>query len=258
MRRFWTNEENELLINNYRRGAEYCATMLDRSVKAVYAQASKLGLSVDRHIVSDEDLITEIKSLHKLGYSDQAICKAVVEKFGLSVDRHRVSKLRRSIGLDSGKTSEFQRANVSKKTKEQLKAHGLKSLADYRVNNWNKWKRDLGWPESLTVRAVQALEVFWSLGPGVPITRLQLCAAMGFVPKKRTDPPSNAKGGTVMAELARAGFIGIVRKGVPGKFNNKPQSFYYLKHGVAPSGRIENANGKQAISNPQRPNDMAG
>jgi len=258
VRRFWTEDENKLLIDNYCQGAEFCAEKLDRSVRAVYAQAFKLGLSCDRNIVSDEDLIAEIRALHKLGYSDQAICKAVVEKFKLGVDRHRVSKLRRSIGLDSGKTSEFQRANVAQKTKEQLKAQGLTSLSDYRINNWNKWKRDLGWPETLTVRAIQALEVFWSLGPGVPITRLQLCAAMGFIPKKRTDPHSNAKGGTVMAELARAGFIGTVRNGVSSHLTkkNKAQSFYYLKHGVAPNGRI--ADGQQANGNTQRPDELAG
>lgn len=241
----WTKREISIVVEHYHaKGADWCSRATGRTASSVYQLADRLGLMKRHNFLTESQIIKAIKLLHPKGYSDSEVKTWLEKKHKKGTDRHRIGRIRRSLGLLPNTLSKRRRSLVAKRTKAQLEAAGLESLSSLRINQWNKWKRSLGWPEELTVRAVQSLEAFWQLGPGVPVTRLQLCRLIGYRPRKRTDPPSNAKGGTVMAELTRAGFIAASRRGVPGKVSGKrdhrgkpvPVTFYYLKHGVKPDG----------------------
>ena len=211
-RRMWSAEADQFLIQFYReRGAAWCAGLANVSKLSVYQRAHHLGLSRNHNHASDEQIKQAIRSMHPRGLTDTEIATAIAAEHKSGVDRHRVGVIRKAMGLASNKVSDHMRQRVAVKTREQIAKAGLNSLADVRTERFNQWKRGLGWPDSLTVRAVQALEMFFQHGP---LTRVQLCDLLGVSSRKRTAPTSNAKGGTVLAELAAAGLICRVRKGV--------------------------------------------
>ena len=242
-RRPWEDYEDEYLRRYYKRGEsmEAIRSNLDRTAASIYRRVRLLGIQEPISFLSDAELIEEIKRRHPEGWTDPEICDELKSRTGVSVNRHRVGRLRKRLGLTSNALSPRQRARTSAKTREQVAKAGVSTLAELRLKRWQKWKRDLGWPEELTVRAVQAAELFYRRGP---MTRLQLCAAMGIDPVKslqRIQPTSNAKGGTVLAELQRAGLVMRLPKQVPsGRMRNgivNKVSLYLLCPGVIPNGR---------------------
>jgi hypothetical protein len=209
---FWSDASDAMLRSHYRKhGAQWCAEQLGRSRLSIYQRAAKLGLCEHPKFTSDDELVAVIHELHPLGYTDAEIKQAASERYACKVDRHRVGILRRRLGLPNNAFSSRRRSSVAERTREQLDKAGLSSLGELRKQAFDQWKRDLGWPEGLTVRAVQALELFYRHGQ---LTRIQLCHLMGVSSKKRTAPTSNAPGGTVLGELAQAGLIGRLRKAV--------------------------------------------
>lgn len=260
--RAFTRSEDDYLRTWYGiESVDQIARTLYTSVSAVYRRAAKLGLTHTRNSASDDQILTVLRELHPLGYSDAELVPIIAQRYRTDpTDRHRVGELRRSIGLKSNALSPRRRENVRRKTGEQLAQAGCDSLAQLRNKRWAQWKSDLGWPPQLTVRAVQSLEIFYRHGP---LTRVQLCQLLGVSSKKRTAPISNAKGGTVLAELQAAGLITMVRKAVEVQFEaklhdnpdlspararksvrrirTKHVNLYLLKPGVAPHGRQTDA-----------------
>lgn len=211
IRRPWTDAERATINAQYgTRPASEIAAELGRPLHSIYNMAHKLDRVQRRLCASDDQIVATLRELHPQGYSDSEIMATMEQRFGIAVDRHRIGEIRRRLGLASNKNSVRHRARVSAKTREQLAAAGKESLAQLRLDRWNEWKRSKGWPEHLTVRAVQAMELFYRHGA---LTRVQLCLMLGVDPKKRTAPISNGPGGTVLAELQRAGLITRVRKG---------------------------------------------
>lgn len=238
-KQFWTADEEAYLREHYGHSpSAEIAKHLNRNVGKVYNKALKLGLMKPRNCATDEQIIAAVRELHPKGYVDQEIAEVVAKRISCEgVDRHRVGRLRQSLGLPVNKTSPRQRAKVAVATRKQLDNAGLESMAELRRARWDDWKRNLGWPDSLTVRAVQSLEMFYRHGP---LTRVQLCQLLGVSSKKRTAPISNAPGGTVLAELTRAGLISSCVKAVPlrgqakgGK--TKVVNLYFLNPGVEPN-----------------------
>lgn len=252
-RKFWSDVEDALLIDNYQvRGSRWLAEQLDRTRLSIYQRAAKLGLTDRQNFAGDDELRALIRELHPNGFTDAEVKQVASVRFGCNVDRHRVGILRKSLGLAANNLSTRTRQRTAAKTREQLAKAGLKSMAELRVEKFNEWKRDLGWPEELTVRAVQALELFWRHGQ---LTRFQLCSLMGVSSRKRTAPTSNAPGGTVLGELARAGLIARLKKAVAVKGDlalhqepcansrnrkraneTKYIDLYFLNPGVKPNG----------------------
>ncbi len=218
-RRNWTLDEDEVLRQNYRQlGARECSELLGLTLSEVYGRSARIGLSEPMVFVADSELVALLREHHPRGLSDREICVIAREQYGVRVDRHRIGDLRRSLGLCSNACSEHRIRQISDRTREQLAEAGESSLAGVRRKAWGEWKRNLGWPESLTIRAVQALEMLWRHGP---LTRIQLCDLLGVSSKKRTAPHSNAKGGTVLAELSRAGLVLRIKKCIPIPFTAK-------------------------------------
>lgn len=209
------------------------AAKLGRSRQSVYLIASKIGLTVSTTWATDDQIEDAIREWYPKGHSDREIADAMAASLGVRVNRHRVGVIRRRMGLlETNALSEHRRQQVSKKTREQLAKAGEPSLAQLRLTKWKQFKADLGWPDHLSIRAVQALEYFYHYQM---LTRLGLCNLMGVESKKRTAPISNGPGGTVLAELQHYGFISRLAKGkrLP---SGKYVDLYVLNAGVAPSG----------------------
>jgi hypothetical protein len=242
MRNLWTSAEDQVLLDNYRTlGPQRCLEMLPgRTLTKVYARAKGLALTSPMIFLDDNTIVQAIRELNADGYSDAEIKVELQSRHGILVDRHRIGILRRRSGIPDNRNSDRRRNRVANNTREQLASAGVESLAKLRLERWNQWKRDLGWPEHLTIRAVQALEMFWRHGP---LTRIQLCELLGMDPKIRTNPKSNAKGGTVLAELASADLITTLRKVIPVKSDSecrhkvKYRNLYFLNPGVEPNGK---------------------
>jgi hypothetical protein len=219
-RKFWDAEADALLQLNYRnRGARWCAEQLGRTILSVYQRANLIGLVRRQTFASDEQVSDAIREFHPQGFSDNEISQALAKRLNCEVNRHRVGDIRRSLGLGSNALSAHRRAKVAAKTQQQLAAAGVSTLGALRVKVWNEWKRKHGWPTTLTARAVQAAEIMFRHGQ--PMTRVELCVAMGVPPKDRTEPKSNAPGGTVLAELQRHGLVTRLQKAVKVPANLK-------------------------------------
>ena len=242
-RRAWEEVEDEFLRRYYRSDEVDISTIecdLERSRSSIYQRAKYLGLVQQRKCASDCQIEDAIAEHHPKGWSDSEIASELGERLGCRVDRHRVGRIRKTLNLASNRDSEHQRQRVAAKTRAQLDALGLPNLAQLRVAKFNQWKSSLGWPATLTVRAVQALELFYQHGP---MTRLQLCCLMGIDEETarvvRTEPKSNAKGGTVLAELQRAGLVSRlpkqVRRGRDRRGGKRTVDLYLLKPGVEPN-----------------------
>ncbi len=243
-RRSWKTYEDEYIRRYYGSDDEpvtVIASNLERPINQVYARARKLGLSQTLVCVSDEQIGECLRECHPLGWTDSEVKAEIERRHGIAVDRHRVGIIRRRLGLGSNALSGHRCGQVRQRTADQLQRAGLTSMAQLRVHRWNAEKEKLGWPQELTIRAVQAAELFWRRGP---MTRMQLCHAMGYSEKRarvRTEPKSNAKGGTVLAELMRAGLLMRLKKSVPsgqGRGGRKRYvDLYLLNPGVQPNGR---------------------
>jgi hypothetical protein len=241
----WTSDECDFIRAHYRNDmtAKQIAAAIDRSERAVYMQVYLMGLHATRDVLSDEQVLGFLKRLHPLGYSDSEILKLMSKETGYSVDNHRIGKLRRSLGFASNKHSDRQRQKTRENTAKQLADAGLSSIGCLRAEAFKRWVRELGWPDTLTVRAAQAAELFYRRGP---MTRLQLCEAMGMKERglrDRCEPASRAKGGTVMAELMNAGLLMCLKRAVANgvSVNGRPSRvhLYLLNPGVRPSVRTQ-------------------
>lgn len=246
----WTDESDSVLQKYYQsKGAQWCAKRIGCSISTAYSRAQALQLTTPMVCVSTADVIDYLRKYHPLGYTDAEIKQVIDRECGVNIDRHRLGDIRKSLGLPSNVWSARQRERVSRKTREQLDKAGLRHLGELKLKSFEAWKRSLGWPESLTMRAVQALELMYQKGP---MTRVELCVAMGIDPRRsRTEPKSNAKGGTVMAELMRAGLIGRIHKAIEipgnlrvhgepikGSCKRKHIDLYFLNPGVKPDDNL--------------------
>lgn len=254
MRQFWTDAEIAEFRQMYRQqSAPQIARHFGRTPSAVYQLAHRLGLMAARKIVSDKTIEDAVNQLNPKGIGDTEIAKVLSRRHGCGVDRHRVSSIRKRLGLPLQAYSDRQRSRAANKTRKQLGLAGLKSLAELRLESWAKWKRSLGWPEHLTIRAVQAAEIFWQMR-GLPLTRLQLCQLMGVESKKRTAPISNHPSGTVLGELVAEGIIVRIPKGLPvvGQGKGRSKDVYILREGVKPSGNRTEIAASQTVRGDER------
>ena len=134
---FWSDESDAILRLHYREhGAQWCAEQLGRTRLSVYQRAAKLRLTGRPKFASDDELLALIRELHPQGYSDSEIRRVASERYECQVDRHRVGVLRRGLSLQANSFSERTRQRVAEKTRDQLQAAGLNSLAELRTTPW--------------------------------------------------------------------------------------------------------------------------
>lgn len=236
-RKSWSSADDELLRQRY--GTVKCADLaaeLGRTTHAVYNRALELGVVTRRRVVSDLQIRQAIGRYYPLGYSDAEIAQCLRKETGLPADRHRVGRMRRHMQLGNTRLTEYQRGRVRNKTNEVLAAKGWQSLAHVRSARHREFIRGLGWPESLSLRSAMVATLLWQRGP---MTRLEICAAMGLQNPHRTDPKSNRQGGTAMAELIRAGIVVGLQKAKRGDGRGRAVNVYLIAPGVVPNEQHE-------------------
>lgn len=238
--KLWQDNEDAYLRDCYgKEPVAVTASNLNRTLKSVYQRATLLGFQEKRCTLSESQVRELLTELHPQGYSDAEIRQVAIDRFGMRVERHRIGRVRRDMRLPTNTASERRRSQIADRTRQQIAKAGLNTIGDLRRLAFDKWKRDHGWPDHLTMRAAMAAELFYRRGP---MTRAQLCHALGLpaeAVKCRTQPKSNAKGGTVMAELMRAGLLMCLPRQVRSGFDHRggvrKVHLYLLNPGVRPN-----------------------
>jgi hypothetical protein len=232
-RRGWTAREDAYLRRHYRRDrtAAQIGEALRRSLPSIFARAESLGLArrlVRRKIGSGQSWERIFRRLHAQGYSDAEIAGR------LKCDRKELGKLRRTMGLSSNAYSARFRRKVRARTGSQLRAAGLKTLAELRIKVWREKIRGMGWPEDLRPRAAQILDVLYYQGP---LTRRQIAEKCGMPWKgSRQSLCSSDPEGTYLAHLQRRGLVVALGRSIrSGPNSGQWCNLYAVPMGVAPS-----------------------
>ena len=201
----WLAEEIASLRDWYGRvPAVEIAKRLDRTPRAVWQMAGKLGLVKKRH--ASPGLIEMIRDKHPLGWSDRELATEYNRRQdGIQVDRRWVCDVRRQLGLPNNAYSEHRRQAVAAKTKEQLAKAGLRSIGQLRAVAFQKFAERNGWPADLRPRAVQILTLLYEQGPK---TRREIADAIGMPWKgSRKSLVSNDPEGSYLANLVARGLV---------------------------------------------------
>ncbi len=235
--RKWTPAEDCRLRQQYRTTATaVLAIAMQRTEKSVYQRAFFLGLAVQRHQVTAEEIVV-IRRMVKAGSCNRHIGRATGHT------RSCIRRWRRKLGLPdltsggSVDTCQICKAAVRAKTAEQLKKAGLPSLAYLRIQTHRKFARESGWPEDLRFRAVQILNALWEHGP---MTRRQIAAAVGMPWKgTRKSLHSNDPEGSYLAHLTRRGMVVVMQRAnvVRGQGKGHSTNIYALPVWLSPDRR---------------------
>lgn len=192
------------------------AMRLSRSCSSVYQRANILGLSEVMCPHETARIKSRIRTWHARGWSDSEIAAKVGR------DRRSVGEMRVRLGLEANGNNERRRRKVSERTKQQCEKAGVANLAEVRSESFKGVARRLGWPDHLSLRAVQILETLYQLGP---MTRRQLAPAVGmrWRGSRKTFGNNRVPGGSYLAELQRAGLVIRLEKAIthPGKGNHE-------------------------------------
>lgn len=209
--RLFTAEEKQFATEN--RGKlstdEICAK-LGRPREAIYRLWDRLGLCERRR--DSAPLMAFIRELHPLGWSDAEIADAwnLLARSD-AVSREWVCEVRRDkCGLPHNAFSKHRRQLVAAKTREQIAAAGVKSLAEIRRKAFDDFATRHGWPEDLRPRAVQILDLLYQHGPH---TRRQIADAIKMPWKgSRKSLVSNDPEGSYLAHLIARGLVVVSKR----------------------------------------------
>lgn len=214
--RLWTQSELTIVRERTAAGetAAQLAARLGKSLSSIYQCRRKLGLHKPlRHTSALLDPF--IRELHARELCDPEIVAEWTRLQGATlgpISREWVSERRRAMGLPSNALSLRRRALIGQKTREQLAAAGLRSMADLRIAAHRKLAIDSGWPADLRLRETQILNLIWERGP---LTKREICEALNMPFRgARNTLRGNDKGGTYMATLMRRGLLIKFRRAV--------------------------------------------
>lgn len=220
MRRFWTDNERDVLRAEYgRTPACALAERLDRTTRAVYQEATKLGL-VEVQFRADDTFFVEARRLNAEGHSDTEIA----ERFGC--DRHAVSRHRKRMGLPSQSFSSRRRQKVRERTNAQCAAVGVNSVGALRSLVFKLRSIESGWGENLRPRHIQILDLLSARGPQ---SRRQIAEALGMPWKgSRHSLKSNDDEGSYLAHLMARGLVVSLGRIVKGRGKGYSTNLYCL------------------------------
>lgn len=218
--RKYTAKQVALVKRHYRRRpTSELAAEIRCTEQQLRALADRIGASSKR--TGHPGLIALIRKKHALGWSDAEIAAAYNRRHrNRKVAREWVGEIRRDkLKLPSNANSDHFRRRVAKKTRQQLRRAGLKSMAELRVQAFRNFAERCGWPSDLRPRSVQILNVLYERGPQ---TRRQIAEAIGMPWKgSRHSLSSNDPEGSYLAHLQKRGLVvrlgRIVRQGGQGK-----------------------------------------
>ena len=178
---------------------------LGRTTRSIYQLWNKLDVCVRRR--DGRPLQQFIREKHPLGWSDAEVAAAWnAANPNETVSREWVTEVRRDkCGLSHNAYSQHRRQKVAAKTREQIAAAGVNSLAEVRRLAFNKFATRHGWPADLRPRAIQILDLLYQKGPH---NRRQICEAIGMPWKgTRKSLCSNDPEGSYLAHLIARGLV---------------------------------------------------
>jgi len=194
-----------------------------RNWQSIARMAAALGLRKIANHASQT--LASIQELHAQGLPDREIAQR------LGLDREQVKHIRVArLKLPTNPDLDARRRSIA----SQRKTLGIKSSGELRALAYRRFAVENGWPPDLRAREVQILNVL--ADRGVPMTRLELAAAIGM----RTDRVGcnhslallidGGRDGTYTASLLRQGYLARVRRAarVEGKGKGKSRDLYFL------------------------------
>jgi hypothetical protein len=222
----WTAIDLALLRQHYgRMPAGDLAEGLERSLVSVYQRARIEGLGQRLRPWTDAETET-LRQRNREGWTDTEIAGE------LKRDRHRISARRKAMGLPSHEKGERWRQAISAGVKRQCERLGLSAPTELRTRAFRLFALANGWPEDLRPREVQILNVL--AARGVPMTRLELAAAIGMRTDREDRPghlaimSGNGPGGTYTASLLRRGLIAKLKRAASGFGYGANRDLYFL------------------------------
>lgn len=209
------------------RTAGQIARHLGRSVGSVYQHANQIGVVKARDRDNESKEMETIRRLHAEGFN----AAEIQAKTG--VPSRTVNLRLNRMGLKPHGRHERYRKKAAKRAVAQCKAAGVKSLGELRSKEMKRVARGLGWPESLSLRAVQILETLYRCGP---MTRKQIAEAIGmrWNGSRRTFSNSRVPGHSYLAELQRAGLVVRLESAITHKGKGNHQDLYLVALEVEP------------------------
>lgn len=230
--RKWTRDGENLLRDNYGKvPVKVLAKELGRTEKSVHMKARGLGLNTKRDMKAVRERERQVRKYHAKGWSDSEVAAAT------GIDRRLVTEIRSRLGLKAHGRSERYRKRVAENTRRQLKEAGAKSLAEIKWNRFRETQAPLGWPEGLSIRATQILDLLYYWGP---MTRRQICEATGMPFKGRHTFKSNrVPGQSYLTELQRSGLVVSLPRAVKRTGKGRSEGLYMVALGVEPCQREE-------------------
>lgn len=205
---------------------------LDRTRTSVHQKALVLGLADTRNTITAETL-GRIRDLNLRGFTDPEIAVEI------AADRHTVSRHRRELGLPGRRFDSRYRSKVAAKTREQLAAVGLGSLAEVRAEVFRRRVAAMGWPEGLKVREAEILDALCERGP---MTRREIVEAIGM-PWRGSRRSLKCKGGrgSYLANLIAYGLVVTFGRPIRGSGSGYSRTLYSPALTLERSGAREQA-----------------
>jgi len=172
--RYVTPEQDAVIRRDYAtRPVAAIAAEIGKKVWTVYNRAHALGIRKTglRYYTWTAAHDQVVRDRHALGWSDAEIAAEV------GYDRRYVAEKRRRMGLPSNRFHQHGRQRVAAKTREQLAAAGVASLAELKRTVIQRRNVEAGWPADLSPREAAILEYLWTHGPS---SRREIYAGIGF------------------------------------------------------------------------------
>jgi hypothetical protein len=216
----WSAKDDRYLRRWYgTKATEEIAAKVGRSASSVHQHAARIGLHQRRRTAAERDqLIGRIRTWNARGYSDAEIGAK------LRLCRRTITFFRNVAGLPHNRLADRQRRRVAEQTRRQCRAAGVTNLAEVKSLVFRKHAKAAGWPEDLSPRAVAILQTLKANGP---MTRRQLCEAMGMT-WRGSRTTLKTKRNSYLAELQHRGLVVTLGRIVKGKGRGRSVQAYAL------------------------------
>lgn len=224
---FTPREDRTIIANWGKILASAIAKKLGRNVRSIYNHAYRLGVGVKHDKKAIAKRKAKMVALHAKGYSGQEIAD------GVGLTRRTVQQHLTRMGLSANGRNERYRKRVAKRTKQQCRDAGVKNLAEVKALEVRKLASALGWPDHLSLRALQIVELLYVRGP---MTRKQIAAAIGmrWMGSRKTFSNSRVPGGSYMAELLQAGLLVRLQSAITHKGKGNHEDVYMVGLEIEP------------------------
>jgi hypothetical protein len=216
----WKPKHDEMIRRHYMAGsrrrpngtqrltAAQLGELFGVSAGTIYARAMFLGISQPQGLVMrNPELQDLLRARHADGWLDGEIAAAWSQDHPeLVCDRRTLTAIRNALKLPSNAGNKRHRDQIRQRTRQQLAAAGLESVADLRAEAYRRYVREHGWPDYLRVRHVQILDLLYERGPH---TREQIAQAIGWrIERGQRYMLSSKYGrGSYLSDLLAAGLV---------------------------------------------------